>query len=131
MLCNGDNVLPLSPSFFFLSSQPGWEERVHSDGRTFYIDHSKNRRLHARIWSCVRLHCVEAADGWGVALHPLQQKLTPGVTSGRLYYVMKADEAPQCLLAEVFSPESVIIDSSVDYFPDRVVFAYKSARHAG
>ena len=23
------------------SFQPGWEERVHSDGRIFYIDHSK------------------------------------------------------------------------------------------
>lgn len=25
---------------FCLHPQPGWEERVHSDGRVFYIDHS-------------------------------------------------------------------------------------------
>lgn len=25
----------------FAPFQPGWEERVHTDGRTFYIDHSK------------------------------------------------------------------------------------------
>jgi len=24
-----------------LCEQPGWEERVHHDGRIFYIDHSK------------------------------------------------------------------------------------------
>ncbi len=27
------------------SPQPGWEERVHADGRTFYIDHSKDTHL--------------------------------------------------------------------------------------
>lgn len=28
-------------SFLIHLFQPGWEERVHTDGRTFYIDHSK------------------------------------------------------------------------------------------
>lgn len=27
--------------FCLFCFQPGWEERVHTDGRTFYIDHSK------------------------------------------------------------------------------------------
>lgn len=25
--------------------QPGWEERVHTDGRVFYINHSKSEML--------------------------------------------------------------------------------------
>lgn len=29
------------PSSLLFIFQPGWEERVHTDGRTFYIDHSK------------------------------------------------------------------------------------------
>lgn len=29
-------------NLLFLNLQPGWEERVHADGRTFYIDHSKD-----------------------------------------------------------------------------------------
>lgn len=39
--------LILTSLFFSLSEspQPGWEERVHADGRTFYIDHSKDAHL--------------------------------------------------------------------------------------
>ena len=33
-------------SSHLLLFQPGWEERVHTDGRTFYIDHSKMALCH-------------------------------------------------------------------------------------
>lgn len=41
LLPDGDCVLLLTLASSLLLFQPGWEERVHSDGRTFYIDHSK------------------------------------------------------------------------------------------
>uniref|UniRef100_A0A8C7QBS6 HECT-type E3 ubiquitin transferase n=1 Tax=Oncorhynchus mykiss TaxID=8022 RepID=A0A8C7QBS6_ONCMY len=34
---------------------PGWEERVHADGRTFYIDHSKFQDTKATQWEDPRL----------------------------------------------------------------------------
>ncbi|XP_029300023.1 E3 ubiquitin-protein ligase NEDD4-like isoform X7 [Cottoperca gobio] len=36
---------------------PGWEERIHSDGRTFYIDHSKTTPSH-HVVSLPCLSCV-------------------------------------------------------------------------